>query len=445
MEKVFINNIEKELPSNTLYLSEKDVPTHWFNLIPELPFEIPKPIHNQTELEVKSSDFDWMYAAECLKIELQEGRYGTDSRIEIPQPIYKEHVKYRSTPLVRAHGLERHLDFSGEIYYKREDLNPGGSHKYNTALAQAYYGHIEGTDTLVTDTGAGQWGAALSLAGKHFDMKTIVFMIKKSFDEKPYRRYLMKLLDAEVISSPSTKTTVGQEVLKTNPDNTGSLGIGMSEAIELVRNNNTYKLALGCMSYFAVLHQTVIGLELKRQLEMWDVVPDSLIGCIGGGSNFMGFTAPFVKDKLDGQPIDLIAAESKNVPCMTKGKYAYDWADYNKLTPKIKMYTLGHDFIPPAIHSGGLRYHGKTPVLSALVHHDLVEPRAFVEKDVLEACRLFFQTEHVLPAPESGHAILATIQEALAAKSKNQAKKIVFCLSGHGYLDLQGYANHAGL
>jgi tryptophan synthase beta chain len=425
---------------NKIILPEEEVPNQWFNIIPQLPFTIPLPLDDENN-SIDFNDLKWLYSTECLKIELQKGKYLTDSYIKIPESVYNEYVKYRPTPLVRAKGLEEYLDTPAEIYYKREDQNPAGSHKINTALAQAYYASQDDIKILVTDTGAGQWGAALAIACQVYNIHSVIFMIKKSFDEKPYRRYLMELIGAEVIASPSKRTKTGKLLLETNPENTGSLGIGMSEAIELVKARIDTRLALGCMSYYAVLHQTVIGLETKAQLNRINHNPDIMVGCVGGGSNFVGFIAPFVTSKVEGSQIRFIAAEPDSVPCLTKGTYRYDWADYNQLTPKIKMFTLGNKFIPPDIHSGGLRYHGKTPILSSLVKNNLIEAESYPQKEVFKAGKLFFETEHILPAPESSHAILATIKEAKKAKQENIKKIIVFCLSGHGYLDLQGYAN----
>ncbi len=365
--------------------------------------------------------------------------------IDVPEQVLDEYRRYRPSPLLRARGLEKHLDTPAEIYVKREDLNPGGSHKFNTALPQAFYALQDGCRTLVTDTGAGQWGSALSMACDVFGLKTVVFMIRKSYEEKPYRRYLMQLLNAEVISSPSARTETGKRFLLDDPDNTGSLGIGMSEAIELVKSSELHRLALGCMAYYAVLHQTVIGLETKDQLAALDRSPDIMVGCVGGGSNFTGFIAPFVHDKLDGAAIDFVAVEPESIPCLTAGTYRYDWADYTGLTPRVKMYTLGHQFVPPAIHSGGLRYHGKTPLLSCLVHHGVVRAVSFPQEEIFKAGPLFLKTERMLPAPESSHALFAAIKEAELAKEEGRKKMIVVCLSGHGYLDLQGYASVFGL
>jgi tryptophan synthase beta chain len=427
-----------------IYLPEAELPTHWHNLALELPFSIPPPLHPYQERPVDADDFRWLWLAECLDTDLRKGRYGSEPRIQIPEPVRQAYRRYRPTPMVRARGLEAYLDTPAEIYYKREDLNPGGSHKFNTAIAQAHYAAQEGIDTLVTDTGAGQWGTALALACSHFGLDAQIFMVRKSFEEKPYRRGLMELLGATVLTSPSERTEVGRRVLREDPGSNGSLGIGMSEAIELVRTNPQYRLALGCMSYHAALHQTIIGLETRSQLELIDRWPDVMIGCVGGGSNFIGFTAPFLFAAPSGRKMEFIAAEPEQVPCLTAGEYRYDWADYNRQTPRLAMYTLGSDFVPPPIHAGGLRYHAKTPVLSALVKHGIVGSHSYPQADVFAAGQLFLRTEGVLPAPESAHAVLATIEVARRAKHEHRRLVIVFCLSGHGYLDLQGYMDVLG-
>jgi tryptophan synthase beta chain len=428
-----------------IHLSEAQLPTHWYNLAVELPFSIPPPMHPYHERPVSADDFRWLWPAEYLDAELRAGQYANELRIEIPESVHQAYRRYRPTPLVRARGLEAYLDTRAEIYYKREDLNPGGSHKFNTAVAQAHYAAQEGVDTLVTDTGAGQWGTALALACSQFGMNAEIFMVRKSFDEKPYRRGLMKLLGATVLTSPSEATEIGRQVRREDPGSNGSLGIGMSEAIELVRTSPHRKLALGCMSYHAALHQTIIGLEVRAQLELIDRWPDVMIGCVGGGSNFVGFTAPFLFAAPSGRTMEFIAAEPEQIPCLTVGEYRYDWADYNRQTPRLAMYTLGSDFLPPPIHAGGLRYHAKNPVLSALVKHRIVGSRSYPQGDVFTAGQLFLRTEGILPAPESAHAVLAAIEVARdAGQKKNHRPVIVFCLSGHGYLDLQGYMDVLG-
>ncbi|MDE0661402.1 MAG: TrpB-like pyridoxal phosphate-dependent enzyme [Gammaproteobacteria bacterium] len=429
---------------NKIFLSESQLPRSWYNIVAELPFDVPRPLHPIEDRGVEIDDFDWLWPLECLRIELQEGKYGTDPWIEIPPFIADVYRRYRPSPLVRARALEKYLGTPAEIYYKREDLNPAGSHKFNTALVQAYYAAQEEHSrihTMATDTGAGQWGAALAMACETVGLNCCVFMIRKSFEEKPYRRYLMRMAGADVYPSPSELTDTGRSVLKDDPDNSGSLGIGMSEAIEFVKEDPGRRLALGCMSYYAVLHQSVIGLETRQQLEQIDRTPSLMIGCVGGGSNFTGFVAPFVRDRIGGKPIEFRAIEPDSIPTLSQGEYRYDWADFSELTPRILMYTLGHRFVPPPVHSGGLRYHGKTPVLSALVKNNVVNTRTYSQQEVFDAGRVFLKTEGVLAAPESAHAVLGAIDAAREASNTEKTPVIVFCLSGHGYLDLKGYSD----
>ncbi|MEU9470788.1 TrpB-like pyridoxal phosphate-dependent enzyme [Streptomyces avermitilis] len=333
---------EERATANRFVLSEDEVPQRWYNLVVDLPYEIEPPLHSTEERPALEEDYDWLWPTECLRIEFLKGRYATDPWIEVPEPVLRTYTRYRPSTLVRAKGLEEYLDTPHRIFYKREDLNPGGSHKFNTALAQAYYAAQDGVETLVTDTGAGQWGTALALACAAFGLKLKVFMVRKSFDEKPYRRNLMRMLGAEVISSPSRTTRTGRDVLEKDPDSPGSLGIGMAEAIELVRSEPSHRLALGCMSYYAAMHQTVIGLETQAQLAQAGVGADVLVGCVGGGSNFTGFVAPFVTGTGTDRPL-CIAAEPASVPTLTQGEFRYDWADYERQTPRIPMYTLGSD------------------------------------------------------------------------------------------------------
>jgi len=418
-----------------------EVPTRWINAALDVPFELQPPLAPTEDRPVVVEDFEWLWPRECLEIELRQGVYGEEREIPIPPDVLDGYKSYRPTPLFRARRLERALNTPAELWFKREDQNPGGSHKLNTALAQAKYAADQGIRTLVTDTGAGQWGTALAFACQRFGLDCVVFMVRKSFDEKPYRRYLMEMLGATVHSSPSELTEVGRRVRKEDPDSTGSLGMGMSEAIELVRTTEDHRLALGCMSYYAVMHQTVIGVETAQQIALAGRQPDVLIGCVGGGSNLMGFAGPYIASLAKTGKPRIVAAEPASVPCLTSGDFRYDWADYNRTTPRIAMYSLGSDFQPPPIHSGGLRYHGKTPLLSALVHEGFIEARPLDQRAVFEAGQLFFRTEGILPAPESAHAVLAAIDEARAAAEAEEERVIVSCLSGHGYLDLAGYAD----
>jgi tryptophan synthase beta chain len=435
------------MTENTKWLLEdKECSDSWLNLAAAIRSDYPLPVLGEEKKPIEASVLMEKYSEECAHIELLEGKYGTDLHISIPGEVMDEYRKYRSTPLFRACGLERRLNYAGRILYKREDGNPTGSHKPNTAIPQAYYAKAQGLKGLITDTGAGQWGAAMAMACRNYGLKCTVFMTRNSYQDKPYRRYLIEILGAKVYASPSNFTERGRNLLNQDPDHRGSLGIGMGEAMEMVEKTPGVKLALGCMSYYAAMHQTVVGQELALQLKKAKVNPDVLIACVGGGTNLFGFMSPFLQKKLDGKDAPkMIAAESANVPVLTKGEYRYDYADSFKLTPQLLMYTLGHDFVPPKIHAGGLRYHGKSTMLSLMVKKGLIQAVAISQKECFEAGRLFLESEGVLPAPESTHAIASTIREVEKAKEEGVKKDLVFCLSGTGYLDLKGYANMFGL
>jgi tryptophan synthase beta chain len=422
------------------------VPDRWLNLAAQIPWDLPLPQKPDGETE-RYEDLARIYSDECARIELLDGDYRTAPEISIPGGVIDEYRKYRPTRTQRARGLEKRLDYPGRIYFKREDCNPTGSHKPNTAIPQAYYARAQGLRHLVTDTGAGQWGAALAWACHNQALGCTVFMTRNSFLSKPYRRYLMEISGAVVYASPSDLTSQGRALLKLDPHHRGSLGIGMGEAMEHLREREDARLALGCMSYYAALHQTVIGQELFEQLAREDVEPDILIGCVGGGTNFIGFIAPFVAG-LCAEPashqqrsLRMVAVESANVPVLSQGKYEYEHADAFGYTPMVKMYTLGRSFVPAEIHAGGLRYHGKSPILSLLVSEGLVEAVAVNQDAAFYAGRIFMETEGILPAPESSHAIAHVINEVEREKLNGTSSTIVFCLSGTGYLDLQSYAD----
>lgn len=420
------------------------------NLAAQITWELPLPQNSQGEIESHQS-LARIYSDECARIERLEGEYGTSPFIPIPGAILDEYRKYRPTPFQRARGLEKSLGYEGQIFFKREDGNPTGSHKPNTAIPQAYYARKQGLRQLVTDTGAGQWGAALAWACKNQGLECTVFMTRNSFLSKPYRRFLMEISGARVFASPSNLTSQGRALIEMDPQHRGSLGIGMGEAMEFMGEQPDSRLALGCMSYYAAMHQTVIGQELASQTEAAGVEPDILIGCVGGGTNFIGFVAPFAARKVSGlqngsnKGPRLIAVESANIPVLTKGEYVYEYADAFGLTTQVKMYTLGRAFLPDEIHAGGLRYHGKSPILSLLVHEDVVEAVAVDQTDAFRAGRMFFESEGIIPAPESAHAIAYVMREVENQKSNGATPTIVFCLSGTGYLDLQSYATFFGM
>jgi tryptophan synthase beta chain len=415
-----------------------DIPKKWYNIAADLPEPLPPPLNPGTKEPLKFEEFRAIFPDEIIKQEMSTDRY-----IDIPPEVQDRLIMInRPSPLVRAIRLEKALNTPAKIYYKREDLSPVGSHKPNTAIAQAYYNMKAGIENLTTETGAGQWGSSLALACRMFDLNCKVFMVRVSYDQKPYRRYVMETYGAKVYPSPSTETEFGKKLLKENPNNTGSLGIAISEAIEVAVKSDSCKYSLGSVANHVMLHQTVIGQEVMKQFQLIDTVPDYMIACVGGGSNFAGFSFPMLGQKIHGKiHTEFIAAEPASVPSITKGEYRYDFGDTAGMTPLFKMYTLGHDFMPSPIHAGGLRYHGMAPTVSKAVELGLVKGIGINQLDTFSAGVMFAQTEGIIPAPESTHAIRAAIDLALDAKKKNEKKVIAFNLSGHGLLDLSGYAS----
>jgi tryptophan synthase beta chain len=420
-------------------LGIEDIPKKWYNIVADLPEKLPPPLNPGTKEPIKFEEFRAIFPDEIIRQEMSEERY-----IDIPDEVRQALIMLnRPSPLVRAIRLEKALNTPARIFFKREDLSPTGSHKPNTAVAQAYYNMKEGIENLTTETGAGQWGSALALACSMFGLNCTVFMVRVSYDQKPYRRYVMETYGAKVHPSPSTVTDFGQKLLKENPKNTGSLGIAISEAIETCVKGQKTKYSLGSVANHVMMHQTVIGQEVVKQMEMIDTVPDYMIGCVGGGSNFAGFSFPMMGLKIKGKVhTEFIAAEPVAVPSLTEGEYRYDFGDTAGMTPLFKMYTLGHDFMPSPIHAGGLRYHGMAPTVSAATKQGLVTPMAIDQNDTFSAGLMFARMEGIIPAPESTHAIRAVIDLALKAKKENQKKVIVFNLSGHGLLDMSGYASY---
>jgi tryptophan synthase beta chain len=372
-------------------------------------------------------------------MELIKQEVSTERFIEIPDAVRNAYATFRPTPLIRALDLERALGTPAQIYYKYEGVSPAGSHKLNTALAQAYYNKQEGVKRIATETGAGQWGCSMALACIMFDLKCKVYMVKVSFEQKPYRKSMIQAWGSEVVASPSVDTKAGRDALAKDPKCTGSLGLAISEAVEDAVGRDDTKYSLGSVLNHVLLHQTIIGLEAKKQMEKAGVYPDIVIGCVGGGSNFGGIAAPFVKDKIEGKKIRAIAVEPASCPSLTKGEYRYDLGDVAGMTPLLKMYTLGHDFMPPSIHAGGLRYHGMSAIVSKLYHEKLIEAQAYEQTEVFEAAVLFARTEGIIPAPESSHAIKSAIEEAKKAKLEGTKKVILFNLSGHGHFDMSAY------
>jgi len=416
-------------------LAEQELPQAWFNIQPFLPRPLKPPLHPQTKKQISVDDLAPIFPKGLIEQEVSQEPY-----IPIPDAVRNVYKLWRPTPLRRAYRLEKALGTPARIYYKDESVSPPGSHKPNTAVAQAYYNKIEGITRLATETGAGQWGSALSFACKLFDLKCTVYMVKISYEQKPYRRTLIHIWDGEVFPSPSEKTQVGKGILAKDPTNPGSLGIAISEAIEDAVTHEDTKYALGSVLNYVLLHQTIIGLEAQKQLALIGDYPDIIIGCVGGGSNFAGLAFPFAKEKLEGKrEVEIIAVEPASCPTLTKGLYRYDYGDTAQKTPLIYMYTLGHTFIPPGIHAGGLRYHGDAPLLCALVAEGIIKARAYTQNPVFEAAVLFAQHEGIIPAPETAHAIKAAIDEALKCKATGEEKAILIAFSGHGHFDLAAY------
>jgi tryptophan synthase beta chain len=421
-------------------LAESDIPEAWYNIQADLPFELPPVLHPGTKQPVGPDDLAPLFPMALILQEVSRERW-----VEIPEPVREVYKLWRPTPLYRAHRLEKALQTPAKIFYKYEGVSPAGSHKPNTAVAQAFYNKEEGTKRITTETGAGQWGSALSFACRLFDIELKVYMVKVSYEQKPYRRVLMETWGAQVVASPSNDTNAGRAILARDPNNTGSLGIAISEAVEdAVTNPTPTKYALGSVLNHVLMHQSVIGLEAKRQLEMAGVYPDVIVGCIGGGSNFAGFAYPFVGDKLTGRASDLrvVAIEPAAAPSLTRGVYAYDFGDTGMMTPLVKMYTLGHGFIPAPIHAGGLRYHGMASSVCELYRHGVIEARAVQQKATFEAGVLFARTEGILPAPEAAHAVRGAIDEAIRCREEGIGRTIVFNLCGHGHFDLSAYERY---
>jgi len=429
------------LTERTRYLLDEDrIPRAWYNIAADLPSPAPPPLHPGTGQPIGPGDLAPLFPMELIKQVVSQER-----EVEIPDPVRDAYKLYRPSPLHRARRLEKALDTPAHIYYKYEGGSPSGSHKPNTALAQAYFNKAEGVTRLATETGAGQWGSALAFAGAAFDLEIKVFMVRASYDQKPYRRILMETYGASVVPSPSPDTQYGQKVLAETPGHTGSLGVAISEAIEDTVTHPGTKYSLGSVFDFVLLHQTVIGQESIAQMDMAGEEPDVIIGCAGGGSNFAGLTFPWLGQTFrGGRKYKVIAAEPEAAPSLTRGVYAYDFGDTAKTTPLVKMHTLGSDFIPEPIHAGGLRYHGMAPLISHIYELGLLEAIAIEQTECFAAAITFARTEGIVPAPEPTHALAATIREALACKESGEDKVIVTALCGHGLLDLAAYEEYLG-
>jgi tryptophan synthase beta chain len=420
-----------------IILSEREMPSHWYNILPDMPTPPAPPLHPGTGKPVGPDDLKAIFPMSLIEQEMSPQR-----EIPIPEEVREILTLWRPSPLFRAKRLEQALKTPARIYYKYEGGSPAGSHKPNTAVPQAYYNKMAGIRRIATETGAGQWGSAMSLACQMFGLECTVYMVKVSYEQKPYRRSMIQTWGAEVIPSPSNRTNSGRAILAAHPDSTGSLGIAISEAVEDAATRPDTNYALGSVLNHVCLHQTIIGLETKAQLEKAGEKADVLVACVGGGSNFGGFTFPFVRDKAHGDKVRLVAVEPKACPTLTRGKFMYDFGDVAKLTPMMLMFTLGHDFTPASIHAGGLRYHGDSPLVSQLVHEGIAEAVAYHQNPVFEAAVLFARHEGIIPAPESAHAIRGAIDEALRAREEGKSKVIVFNLSGHGHFDMAAYDNY---
>ncbi|MBQ1933058.1 MAG: TrpB-like pyridoxal phosphate-dependent enzyme [Muribaculaceae bacterium] len=427
------------MDSKKFLLQESDIPEAWYNVVVDMPVK-PRPILNpQTKEAMKAEDLYPIFAEELANQEMNT----TDRWIEIPDEVREMYRIWRPTPLVRARGLEKMLDTPAHIYFKNESVSPVGSHKLNSAIPQAYYNKKQGVTNITTETGAGQWGAALSMAAKHFGLELAVYMVKVSYHQKPYRRSIMQTYGAQVIASPSMSTRAGRRILTDTPNYQGSLGTAISEAIELAQSTPNCKYTLGSVFNHVSLHQTVIGLEAEKQMEMAGEYPDVVIGCFGGGSNFAGISFPFLRHNfLDGRNTRFIAAEPASCPKLTKGVFQYDFGDEAGYTPMIPMLTLGHNFSPANIHAGGLRYHGAGHIVSQMKQDGFIEAVDIPQLETFKAATMFAQSEGIIPAPESSHAIATAIREALKAKEEGVQKTILFNLSGHGLIDMAAYDSY---
>ena len=423
-------------------LNESEMPTHWYNINADLPtagVELSPPLHPGTGQPIGPDDLAPLFPMSLILQEVSADRY-----IEIPEPVQEVYRIWRPTPLIRAHEWEKALDTPARIYYKYEGVSPSGSHKPNTAVPQAFYNKEEGVSRLATETGAGQWGSALSFACRVFGVECKVYMVRVSYEQKPYRKVLMQTWGAEVVPSPSPDTNAGRQILAESPDSTGSLGIAISEAVEDAATREDTKYSLGSVLNHVLLHQTVVGQEVISGLEAFgEDWPDVLVGCTGGGSNFGGFAFPFLKENISGgRNARVVAVEPAAAPSLTRGVFTYDFGDTAQMTPLIKMHTLGHDFVPAPIHAGGLRYHGMSAQVSALHEAGLIEAVSVQQRAIFEAAVSFSQAEGILPAPEPAHAIWGAMQEALACKESGESKVIVFNMCGHGHFDLAAYEQH---
>ncbi|MFB6290787.1 MAG: TrpB-like pyridoxal phosphate-dependent enzyme [Candidatus Bipolaricaulia bacterium] len=426
------------MQNKMFHLNQTDMPTSWFNPLPLFEEPLDPPLNPKTEEPMKPDELKEIFPRGSIDLEVSQSK-----EINIPEEVQDKYKIWRPTPLVRATNLERKLDTPARIFFKYEGASPPGSHKPNTAMPQTYYAKQEGLKTLTTETGAGQWGSALSFTTSQFGIDAKVFMVRVSYDQKPFRKSMIQSWNGDIVPSPSEETEVGRKFLKEDPDTDGTLGMAISEAIELATKSDDAKYSLGSVLNHVLIHQSIMGKETRLQLEQAGHKPDVLIGCTGGGSNFGGLVLPFLKDIIeDGRDIELIGAEATACPTLTKGTQEYDYADSGEMTPLMNMYTLGHNFVPDGIHAGGLRYHGMAPIVGRLNSKGYMRARAFEQTDIFEAALTFANTEGYIPAPETAHAIKAAIDEAKKAKEENEQKTIVFSYSGHGNFDMAAYDDY---
>ena len=422
------------MENKKIYLPESELPRQWYNVMADMPTPLEPPLHPGTGQPAGPDDLAPIFPMPLIEQEVSPERF-----IDIPEEVLEKYLLWRPTPLYRAYGLEKHLDTPAKIYFKNEGVSPAGSHKPNTAIAQAYYNKISGTKRITTETGAGQWGSALAMCCALFGLECKVFMVKVSFNQKPYRRMMMETWGANCVPSPSPETKAGQTILEKDPDSPGSLGIAISEAVEAAVMDENSKYSLGSVLNHVLLHQTVNGLECQKQMAIAGDYPDVIIGCAGGGSNFAGHAFPFVRDKINGKDIDIIAVEPASCPTMTRGPFAYDFGDTVQMTPLLPMHTLGHSFVPAPIHAGGLRYHGMAPLVCQLILDNLVRAEAVHQLETFQAGITFARTEGFISAPETAHAVAMVIREAIKAKEEGKEKVILFNWSGHGLVDMAAY------
>ena len=422
------------MEAKKILLPESELPRQWYNILPDLPTPLEPPLHPGTGQPVGPDDLTPIFPMPLILQEVSQEHY-----IDIPDEILEKYLIWRPTPLYRAYALEKYLGTPARIYFKNEGVSPAGSHKPNTAIAQAYYNKISGTKRITTETGAGQWGSALAFSCALFGLECKVFMVKVSYEQKPYRRMMMETWGATCVASPSSETKAGRTILAQHPDSPGSLGIAISEGVEAAVTGENTKYSLGSVLNHVLLHQTINGLECQKQMAIAGDYPDVMIGCAGGGSNFAGHVLPFVRDKINGKDIDIIAVEPSSCPTMTRGPFAYDFGDTVQMTPFLPMHTLGHSFVPAPIHAGGLRYHGMAPIVSQLIISNLIRPVAIHQLETFQAGVTFARTEGFIGAPETNHAVAVVIREAIKAKEEGKEKVILFNWSGHGLVDMAAY------